>query len=193
LCCSKTCSEKRYRFCQKHPDVLVIYARLTDCNSNDIIQGINTFSPHTNIIALCDDESNIQCISAIKAGARACICRDMSPRNVIQVIKLVADGEVIISSNIAGALLEQFRNLLHVKDRLRGGSVDLVSHREAEVLDCVALGLTNREIASELFISEHTVKVHIKNIMRKLHAHNREQAVASVMSLDEPGKLFKMG
>mgnify|MGYP000371082337 CR=1 FL=1 len=127
---------------------------------------------------LTNSEANGDLLSAVKAGARAYISKDISVENLIRTIILVADGEVIVSPPMAARLLAEFNLLEKGKDATKLGDSALLTKREQTVLSLVAQGFTNREIATSLFISEHTVKVHIRNIMQKMHAHTRQQAVA---------------
>jgi DNA-binding NarL/FixJ family response regulator len=95
---------------------------------------------------------------------------------VAQAIRVVADGQSLISPSMAAKLLEEFKSISKV-----GGKPDVIlprlTDRELEVLNLVARGLNNREIARELFISENTVKNHVRNILEKLQLHSRMEAV----------------
>jgi len=176
-----TCAVVQADFLQlskQQPDVMIICIKLGECNGTEAIAQIHELSPQTNMIALCDSDSDVECISAIQAGAKACISRNIAFENLVKVISLVADGEFIISSVMAGMLLEEFKFLEHVKDATHMKNTGVLSNRENAVLNLVAEGFTNREIATMLFISEQTVKVHLRNIMGKLCAHTREHAVA---------------
>jgi len=181
------------QFLNHKPDVVMICTKLIECDGAEAIGRIHELSPHTNIIALCDSDSDIECIFAVKAGARACISKDMSFTDMVRAIELVAHGEVIISSTMAGAMLEEFKLLERVKGTTGLGTPSVLSHRENDVITLVAQGLTNKEIADMLFISKQTVMVHMRNIMRKLHAHTRQQAVAFMKANDERGAVEKTG
>jgi len=167
--------------------VTIICTKLTECDSAERIAEIEELSKHTNIIALCDSDSDVEYIAAIRAGATACISKDISYEDFIRVIRLVARNNMVISSTMAGVLLEKFKLLECVKGATGLGSLGVLSTREEDVLNLVAQGLRNKEIADSLFISNQTVMVHMRNIMRKLHAHTREQAVAFVRAENERG------
>ena len=175
------------------PDVVMVCTKLIECDGIEAIRRIHELSPYTNIIALCDSDSDIECISAIKVGARAYISKDMSFTDMVRAIEFVAHGEVIISSTVAQAMLEEFKLLERVKGTAGPGTISVLSHRENDVMALVAQGLTNKEIADMLFISKQTVMVHMRNIMRKLHAHTREQAVAFIRANDERGAIDRTG
>ncbi|GAI95385.1 unnamed protein product, partial [marine sediment metagenome] len=93
-------------------------------------------------------------------------------------ITFVAEGGVVVSPPMAARLLQEFTFLEEGKDPTK--LITLLSKREQAVLSLVAQGFTNREIATTLVISENTVKVHLRNIMEKLHAHTRQRAVSLV-------------
>ena len=167
--------------------VTIICTNLAESDSAERITEIEQLSQYTNIIILADSGLGIDCTAAIRAGVKAYISQDISREDIIQVIKLVAKNDIVISSIMAGALLEEFKLLGYIKDTTNLENHGVLSTREKEVLNLVAQGFTNREIAGSLFISNQTVMVHMRNIMSKLHAHTREQAVAFVRAENEPG------
>lgn len=171
--------------------VTIVCTDLAESDSAERIAEIEELSKYTNIIALGDSGSDVECIAAIRAGARAYISKDISREDIIQVIKLVANNSIVISSTMAEALLEEFKLLGHVKGATGLGASGVLSAREEDVLSLVAQGLRNKEIANSLFISNQTVMVHVRNIMNKLHAHTREQAVAFVRAENERGAVDK--
>ena len=166
--------------------VTIICTNLAESDSAERITEIEQLSQYTNIIILADSGLGIDCTAAIRAGVKAYISQDISREDIIQVIKLVAKNDIVISSIMAGALLEEFKLLGYIKDTTNLENHGVLSTREKEVLNLVAQGFTNREIAGSLFISNQTVMVHMRNIMSKLHAHTREQAVAFVRANNKP-------
>jgi len=117
-----------------------------------------------------------------RAGAVAYLSKDVSIANLIKAITLVANGGVVVSPPMAKRLLGEFGSLKESSDAKKLAL--LLSKREKTVLSFVAQGSTNREIANTLVISENTVKVHLRNIMEKLHAHTRQKAVNLVGGKD---------
>ena len=161
----------------KHqPDVVLIDLKLSDCNSIEAIQHIHEGVPKTNIIVLTHSEADEDIVSVTRAGATAYLSKDVSIANLIKAITLVADGVIVVSPPMAKRLLVEFSSLEERKDAEKLAL--LLSKREQVVLSFVAQGSTNREIATTLVISENTVKVHLRNIMGKLHAHTRQKAVS---------------
>jgi len=172
---------------RKHqPDVVLIGTELSECSSVEAIQRIHEGLPKTNIIVLTHSEADDDLISAARAGAKAYISKDISIEALVKAITLVADGEVVISAPMATRLLAEFSSLGESKDAEK--LYALLSKREQAVLSLVAQGSTNREIADALLICENTVKVHLRNIMAKLHARTRQQAVSLVR---KGAQLFK--
>ena len=163
----------------KHqPDVILIDTGLPEFSGVELVQRIHEELPKTNIIVLSYSETDDDLISAVRAGAKAYLSKDVSIENLIRAIILVAEGGVVVSPPMAVRLLAELNLLEQDKDAPKLAL--LLSKREQAVLSLVAQGLTNREIATTLVISENTVKVHLRNTMEKLHAHTRQQAVSLV-------------
>ena len=159
------------------PDVILIDTELSKCSGIEAMQCIHKRLPRTKIVALTHSEVNDDLFSTLEAGARAYISKDISLENLIKAITLVAEGEVIISPPMAAGLLAKSNSLKEHKEIVKPRDDISLSKREQTVLSLVAQGLTNKEISASLYISEHTVKVHLRNIMEKLHAHTRQRAV----------------
>ncbi|MFC2026907.1 LuxR C-terminal-related transcriptional regulator [Chloroflexota bacterium] len=159
------------------PDVILMDTELSGCGDINVIQNIHADLPMVNIIALTSSEILENLIGCIRAGARAYISKNSSTENLVRVINLVADGEVVVSPPLATKVLEEFTLLEKYKDTAKLEDCSVLSKREQEVLSLVAQGFTNKDVATTLCISEQTVNVHMRNIMGKLHAHNRQQAV----------------
>ena len=177
VCVCRTGLEAAESACEHQPDVILIDTELSEGSGLEAIQRIHERLPNTNIIVLTHSEADADLISAIKAGARAYISKDISVEDLIKTITLVADGEFIVSPPMAARMLAEFNLPEERKDATKLGDGTPLSKREQAVLALIAQGFTNREIATSLFISEHTVKVHVRNVMGKMKAHTRQQAV----------------
>ena len=162
---ASTGAEAIQQFRQHLPDVTLLDLRLPDMSGIDVLIAIRSEFPAARIVMLTTFEGDVEVQRALQAGARGYLLKNMPPVELLDVIRQVHDGKKRIPPEIASQLLE------HLSD-------EGLTEREVEVLREVADGNRNREIAERLFISEETVKVHIKHIMEKLGAADRTQAVA---------------
>ena len=126
------------------------------------------------MLTISDDEADLY--DAIKAGASGYLLKEISIDEVAAAIRSVAGGQSLISPSMASKLLTEFATMIKKGDEKQLPAPRLTD-RELEVLKLVARGLNNRDIAKELFISENTVKNHIRNILEKLQLHSRMEAV----------------
>ena len=126
------------------------------------------------MLTVCDEEADLY--EAVKSGASGYLLKDSSIEEVAQAIRVVADGQSLISPSMAVKLHRRVQADVALRPRSRCPSPRL-TERELEVLRLVAQGLNNREIAKRLFISENTVKNHVRNILEKLQLHSRMEAV----------------
>jgi DNA-binding NarL/FixJ family response regulator len=152
-------------FKQQQPDVTLLDLRLPDMSGIDILIAIRSEFPEARVIMLTTFEGDVEIQRALQAGARGYMLKNMPPSELLDGIRKVHAGKKRIPPEIASQLFE------HMSD-------EGLTEREIEVLREVADGNRNREIAERLFISEETVKVHVKHIMEKLGASDRTQAVA---------------
>ena len=163
----------------KHqPDVILVDTELPECSGVEAVQRIHEELSKTNIIVFSHSETDDDLISAARAGAKAYLSKNIKIKTLIEAITFVAEGGVVVSPPMAARLLQEFNFLEEGKDATK--LITLLSKREQAVLSLVAQGFTNKEIATTLVISENTVKVHLRNIMEKLHTHTRQQAVSLV-------------
>jgi len=156
------------------PDVMLLDLNMPNCSGPEAIEVLKSELPQVNILILTVSDTEADLMAAIKAGAKGYILKDAELDELIRSIHHIARGGIIVSPSMAAKLLSEFKKVDAVKD---SADSDL-SDREREVLSQVAKGASNKEIASELFISEHTVKTHLHNIMRKLRVNNRSQVAA---------------
>ena len=152
-------------FREQLPDVTLLDLRLPDMSGIDVLIAIRSQFSEARIIMLTTFEGDVEIQRALQAGARGYLLKNMPPTELLDVIRQVHAGKKRIPPEIASQLLE------HMAD-------EVLTEREIEVLRQVADGNRNREIAERLFISEETVKVHMKHIMEKLGASDRTQAVS---------------
>jgi DNA-binding NarL/FixJ family response regulator len=153
------------QFRDQQPDVTLMDLRLPDISGIDAMIAIRQESPDARVVMLTTFEGDVEIQRALAAGARGYILKNMPPRELVGVIRQVYAGKKRIAVEIAAQLAE------HVSD-------EPLTERERDVLQHIAGGNRNRDIADRLFISEETVKVHVKHIMEKLGASDRTEAVA---------------
>jgi len=162
---ASTGREAIQQFKTQQPDITLMDLRLPDMNGIDVMIAIRTAFPDARIIMLTTFEGDVEIQRALAAGARGYMLKSMPPRELLEVIRQVHAGKKRIAPEVAAQIAE------HLSDEALTG-------REVDVLREIAGGNRNRDIAEKLFITEETVKVHIKHIMEKLGASDRTQAVA---------------
>jgi DNA-binding NarL/FixJ family response regulator len=157
--------EAMEQFRKHQPDVTLMDLRLPGMSGIDTMIAIRTEFPEARIIILTTFEGDVEVQHALESGARAYMLKSMPPKDMVDTIRQVHAGKKRIPPEIAAHLAEHY-------------SDEALTSREVEVLREIAGGNRNRDIADKLFITEETVKVHIKHIMEKLGASDRTQAVA---------------
>src|SRR5215471_13541673 len=153
------------QFREQTPDITLMDLRLPDMSGIDAMIAIRSEFPDARIIMLTTFAGDVEIQRALEAGARAYVLKSMPPKELVDVIRQVHAGKKRIPPEIAAHLAEHYAD-------------EALTEREIQVLQQVAGGNRNRDIAERLFISEETVKVHIKHLMEKLGATDRTQAVA---------------
>lgn len=154
---------QRYR--EYHPDITLMDLRLPDISGIDALIGIRAENPNARIIMLTTFEGDADIQRALQAGAQGYMLKSMPRKQLVEMIRKVHSGKKHIPSEVAARLAE------HVGE-------EALSKREIEVLQKIAGGNRNADIATLLYISEETVKGHVRNIMEKLGASDRTEAVA---------------
>jgi DNA-binding NarL/FixJ family response regulator len=161
------------------PDVILMDLNMPQCSGLEATQGLQAKAFQAKILVLTVSDNEADLFAAIKFGATGYILKNTEPEELVQAIYHIAQGGVIISPVMATKLLAEFRDAsTGARTESTNNEKDNMSPREDEVLQLVAQGATNKEIADSLFISENTVKTHLRNIMDKLHLANRSQAAA---------------
>ncbi len=165
------------------PDVVLVDINLPGLNGLEVARVIKRRDPRIGIIVLSVYEDDDQLFQAIKVGAAAYSSKDVNPADLLRYIREVSRGKYLINESVlakphvASRVLHQFRELAATEDEQTSQLFAPLTSREIEILDCIARGLSNKEIANELSISGQTVKNHITSILSKLQVNDRTMAV----------------
>lgn len=161
---------------QLRPDVVLIDSQTAETDVASLITDIIKLSPEAKVALFARDGSDVALVDTVKAGARACLAKSISAADLVKSIELVSSGRIIISPEFAEKFLKEITPI--ATPEAHEAEHTVLSQRELEIVQQVALGASNKEIAAKLIIAENTVKVHVKNILNKLELRNRQQLVA---------------
>jgi len=172
------------------PDVVLMDVRMPGVDGIEATRRIAEKVPTAKILMLTVSDEEEDLYEAIKAGATGYLLKEVSIEEVAPAARAVVAGQSLISPSMASKLLGEFSNLAKRAEERTSVPTPRLTDRELEVLRLVAQGKSNREIAGDLYISENTVKNHVRNILEKLHLHTRMEAVMYAVReklLDIPG------
>ena len=159
-----TAQEGIHLYRQHRPDVTLMDVRLPDLNGIDALLAIRSDFVNARIIMLSTFQGDVDIQRALAAGARGFLFKSMPPREIVEALRQVHAGKRCIPGEVASHLAQ------YITD-------DMLTVREIEILQLIARGNRNRDVADTLNISEETVKVHVKHVMEKLDANDRTEAV----------------
>lgn len=155
---------------QLKPDVVVMDVAMPELNGIEATRRISEALPHTRVLALSMHKDAVYVREILRAGARGYLLKDSSDTDLLSAVRAVANGDGYLSPGVSEAVLSDYRR--HVTDPL-----DLLTSREREVLQMIAEGKTNKEIAAALNLSIYTVDAHRGRIMEKLNLHSAGELV----------------
>jgi DNA-binding NarL/FixJ family response regulator len=159
------------------PDVVLMDVRMPRRSGIEACSDIKSAVPSTRIVMLTISDEETDLFEAVRAGANGYLLKDVPGEEIAEGIRAVMGGQSLISPSMAGALLAEFAELSRRSAEAVRVPVPRLTERELEVLRLVARGMANKDIATQLFISENTVKNHVRNILEKLQLHSRMEAV----------------
>jgi DNA-binding NarL/FixJ family response regulator len=160
---------------RRAPDVVLLDLDMPRMNGLDACAALRERQPGLEVLVLTVSEREDDLWAALRLGAAGYLLKDMPPRELVDAVLAAGRGEPMVAAPMA-------RRMLSEPDPLGE-----LSGREREVLELVADGLTNRAIGERLFLSEATVKTHVRNVLKKLHARNRAEAAAVGARALKPG------
>jgi len=152
---------------QTSPDLIILDLNMKGLSGLDTLKALRAEDVDARIVILTVSDAKNDIFTLIDVGADGYLLKDTEPDTLLSQLKRIAQGEVILSDSIKNLLLER---------QSSQSPIDSLTDREIDVLRLVATGLSNKQIAGQLFISEETVKVHIRNLLRKLNVHSRVAA-----------------
>jgi two-component system, NarL family, nitrate/nitrite response regulator NarL len=156
---------------QLNPDIILMDIQMPELNGLEATKIIKEKAPFIKIIILSVSDNVADLFTAVQYGAQGYLLKNMDPDEWIQYLHSVVEGKSDVTRGMAGKLLYQFRE----KDLENSPQTNLLTRREKEILLLIGDGMSNKQIANQLFISENTVKNHIKNLLEKLQLENRVQ------------------
>ncbi len=166
------------------PDLILLDLHMTGMNGIDTLKAIRDAGLDCRTIMLTVSDNAEDLVEAIRCGADGYLLKDMEPEELLQSIDAALNGRTVISDRLNGMLARAIRDEASAKQR----DTATLTERESEILGGLAQGLSNKLIARQLDITEATVKVHVKNLLKKLGFHSRlEAAVWAVGRGARPG------
>jgi DNA-binding NarL/FixJ family response regulator len=168
------------------PDVVIMDLRLPDGSGVEACRDIRSELPSTRVLMLTSYEDSDAVVGAITAGAAGYLLKQTDPERLIEAVDIVASGGSLLDSSVTESVLEWMRAQAARGSAAQDDPLALLSEQERRILPLVAQGKTNREIASELQLSESTVKTYISYVLQKLHMARRAE-IAAFASRQQPG------
>lgn len=171
------------------PDLVLMDIGMSPVNGLEATRAIKTELPGVKVVIITVSEDEHDLFEAVKSGAEGYLLKGMSEKEFAAMLTSLTAGEPALTPGLAARILDEFVRISRAPSGERTGGEEALTGRERDVLRLVAAGSTNREIATELFISENTVNFHMKHILSKLHLKNRAHAAAFAIraGLDEDG------
>jgi DNA-binding NarL/FixJ family response regulator len=157
------------------PDVILMDIRMPGVDGVEATSAILAAGSTAKVLILTTFDLDEYVVRAIRAGASGFLLKDVRPQQLVDAIRVVAAGDALLAPAITRRLLDRFADSL--AGTPNAAALDELTGREREILQLVAQGLSNGEIAEHLVVGESTVKTHVSSILRKLHLRDRVQAV----------------
>jgi DNA-binding NarL/FixJ family response regulator len=157
------------------PDLILMDINMPNCDGLEATRRITREMPHVKIVMLTVSTDDQNLFEAIRSGAHGYLLKDLEPYQLFDLLDSISRGETPLSGAMATKIFNEFTQPIQISTREQETVAEL-TNREIEILQLLVEGMTNKEIATTLVISENTVKIHLRNILEKLHLKNRIQA-----------------
>ncbi|WP_212824104.1 response regulator transcription factor [Catellatospora sp. TT07R-123] len=180
---SGSAAEATRRIPALRPDVAVLDARLPDGNGIDVCRDVRSVDPAIQGLILTSYEDDEALFAAIMAGAAGYVLKQIKGTDLVDGVRRVAAGQSLLDPAVTARVLDRIRNPRHEPDQLKA-----LTDQERKILGYVADGLTNRQIAAEMFLAEKTVKNYVSSLLTKLGLERRTQAAVFAVRLGGQGR-----
>lgn len=161
-----------------NPDFILLDINMKGMSGLETLAAIKDAGIEARVLMLTVSDSEDDVIAALRLGADGYLLKDMEPEDILQSLRQAADGKVVISERLTQLLVHALRE----DGKQAGGTAVNLTERESQILQLVAQGLSNKMIAGRLGISEGTVKVHVKHLLKKLKLNSRVEAAVWALS-----------
>jgi DNA-binding NarL/FixJ family response regulator len=161
---------------RERPDVVLMDVRMPEMDGIEATRRLLEAAPETKVIVVTTFDIDDYVYGALRAGASGFLLKDAPPDDLIAAIRVVAGGDALIAPSVTKRLIAEFAER---REEQPVQGLDDLTDRETEVLALIARGMSNAEIAQELYVSETTVKTHVSHILTKLNLRDRVQAVVA--------------
>lgn len=158
---------------QHNPDLILLDINMKGMNGLEILKAIREQDIDSRVLMLTISDNEEDVLTALRMGADGYLLKDMEPENMLKSIRSAMDGNLVISDHLTQLLAKALRDNDKLADK---DPISILTSREKEILQYVARGLSNKQIAKSVNISEGTVKVHVKHLLKKLNLHSRTEA-----------------
>ena len=163
---------------RERPDVFVMDVRMPELDGIEATRRLADRSPQTRVLVVTTYDLDEYVLEALRAGAAGFLLKDAAPDSLAEAVRTVAAGDSLLSPSVTRQLVERFVRGPQPDEAL-GSRIEELTERELELMRLVARGMTNGEIAAELYLGENTVKSHVTAILSKLGLRNRSQIVVA--------------
>jgi two-component system, NarL family, response regulator DevR len=178
-----TAEEGLSRIPPTQPDVAIVDMRLPDGNGVEVCREVRSHNPHIQCLILTSFADDEALFDAIMAGAAGYLLKQIKGTDLVDAIRRVASGQSLLDPNVTARVLERLRRGPEEDERLAR-----LTEQERRILDLIAEGLTNRQIAERIFLAEKTVKNYVSNLLAKLGMERRTEAAVFAARLQDRRK-----